>query len=81
MTADPINAALLQLAAHGQRLAVLEDREGAHFRAISGRLAEIAALAEGLGGAVQDQAAILARLQGLDEGVAASPPAFTGPVL
>ena len=71
MTADPINAALLQLAACGERLAVLEDREAAHFAAISDRLAEIAALAEGLGQTVKDQAAILARLQGLDEDVAA----------
>jgi hypothetical protein len=71
MTADPLNAALLQLAAHGERLAVLEDREAAHFRAISDRLAEITALAEGLGGTMKDQAAILARLQRLDEDVAA----------
>jgi hypothetical protein len=71
MTADPLNAALLQLAAHGERLAVLEGREAAHFRAISDRLAAITALAEGLGGTVKDQAAILARLQGLDEDVAA----------
>ena len=71
MTADPLNAALLQLAACGERLAVLEDREAAHFRAISGRLAEITALAEGLGQTVKDQAAILTGLQGLDEEVAA----------
>jgi hypothetical protein len=50
---------------------VLEDREAGHFRAISGRLAEITALAEGLGGTLKDQAGILAGLQGLDEEVAA----------
>ena len=71
MTADPLNAALLQLAAHGERLAVLEDREAAHFAAISGRLNQITTLAEGLGQTVHDQTAILARLQGLDEDVAA----------
>jgi hypothetical protein len=71
MPADPLNAALLQLAAHGERLAVLEDREAAHFAAISDRLAEITALAEGLGGAFKDQATVLTRLQGLDEDVAA----------
>jgi hypothetical protein len=71
MPADPLNAALLQLAAHGERLAVLEDREAAHFTAISGRLGEITALAESLGGTVKDQAAILNRLQSLDEDVAA----------
>jgi hypothetical protein len=71
MTADPVNAALLQLATQGERLAVLEDREATHFTAISGRLGEITALAGGLGEIVKDQAAVLARLQGLDEEVAA----------
>jgi hypothetical protein len=71
MSADPLNAALLQLAAHGERLAVLEDREAAHFAAISDRLAEITTLAEGLGDTLKDQAAVLARLQGVDEVVAA----------
>jgi hypothetical protein len=71
MSADPLNAALLQLAAHGERLAVLEDREAAHFAAISDRLAEITTLAGGLGDTLKDQAAVLARLQGVDEVVAA----------
>jgi hypothetical protein len=71
MPADPLDAALLQLAAHGERLAVLEDREAAHFAAISDRLAEITTLAEGLGSTFKDQATVLARLQGLDEDVAA----------
>src|SRR5215471_3525801 len=71
MPADPLNAALLQLAAHGERLAMLEDREAAHFAAISDRLAEITTLAEGLGDTLKDQAAVLARLQGVDEVVAA----------
>jgi hypothetical protein len=71
MSADPLDAALLQLAAHGERLAVLEDREAAHFAAISDRLAEITTLTEGLGDTLKDQAAVLARLQGVDEVVAA----------
>ena len=71
MPADPLDAALFQLAAHGERLAVLEDREAAHFTAISDRLAEITTLAEGLGGTLKDQATVLARLQGLDEDLAA----------
>ena len=71
MPADPLDAALFQLAAHGERLAVLEDREAAHFAAISDRLAEITTLAEDLGDALKDQAAVLARLQGVDEVVAA----------
>ncbi len=69
MSADPLNAALLQLAAHEERLAVLEDREAAHFAAISDRIAELASMvARGLGGALaEDQAAVLARLEALDE--------------
>ena len=65
MSDDAMAAALLQLAGHGERLAVLDDREAGHFRAVSDRLAEIADLLAGLGGAVQDQAAILAGLDGL----------------
>ena len=71
MTEATLNAALLQLCAHGERLAVLEDREAGHFTALSDRLAEITALAESLGGTLRDQAAILARLQDLDADVAA----------
>lgn len=71
MTEATLNAALLQLSAHGERLAVLEDREAGHFTALGERLAEITALAEDLGGTLRDQAAILARLQDLDADVAA----------
>ena len=68
MTTGPLDAALLQLAAHGERLAVLEDREATHFAAVTGQLT---ALAEGLGQGIAGQAAGLARLQSLDEDVAA----------
>ncbi len=65
MSDDAMAAALLQLAGHGERLAVLDDREAGHFRAVTGRLAEIADLLAGLGAAVQDQASILDGLDGL----------------
>lgn len=70
MTTGPLDAALLQLAACGERLAVLEDRQATHVTTVTGQLAQITALAEGLGQAVQDQAAVLARLQDLDQDVA-----------
>jgi hypothetical protein len=68
---DGFDAALRQLAEHGERLALLDQREAGHFRAIGERLAELGSLVTGLGSALQDQAAILAGLQGLDERVAA----------
>jgi hypothetical protein len=65
MADDAMAAALLQLAAHGERLAVLDDREAGHFRAVSHRIAELGSLLAGLGGTARDQAAILAGLDGL----------------
>jgi hypothetical protein len=67
---DGFDAALRQLAEHGERLALLDAREAEHFRAIGERLAELGSLVTGLGSAVRDQAAMLAALQGLDEQVA-----------
>ena len=67
---DGFDAALRQLAEHGERLALLDAREAEHFTAIAERLAELSSLVTGLGSAVRDQAAILAALQGLDEQVA-----------
>ena len=68
---DGFDAALRQLADHGERLALLDQREAEHFRAIGERLAELGTLVAGLGSAVRDQAAVLTGLQGLDEQVAA----------
>jgi hypothetical protein len=67
---DGFDAALRQLADHGERLAVLDQREAEHFRAVGERLAELGTLVTGLGSAIQDQAAVLAALLGLDEQVA-----------
>jgi hypothetical protein len=65
MTTDAMAAALLQLSEHAERLAVLDEREAGHFRATGERLSELAALVSGLGGTLQDQAAILTRLESL----------------
>jgi hypothetical protein len=67
---DGFDAALRQLAETGERLAILDAREAEHFRAIGERLAKLGTLVTGLGSAIQDQAALLAALQGLDEQVA-----------
>ena len=67
---DTLNAALIQLSAQGERLALLEEREAGHHTALSERLAEIATVAESLGGTLSDQAAILDRLEGLSDSVA-----------
>jgi hypothetical protein len=68
---DGFDAALRQLAEHGERLALLDQREAGHFRAIGERLTELGSLVTGLGAAVRDQAAALAALQGVDDQVAA----------
>jgi hypothetical protein len=71
MTApDPLPAALDQLAAHRERISVLEGREGDHFATLSTRLTGIAGLITGLTGTVSGHASTLARLEGLDRQVA-----------
>jgi hypothetical protein len=65
VTSDPIAAMLLQLSEHAERLSVLDKREAGHFRAVQQRLGELADLMTGLGGMLEDQSAVLARLDGL----------------
>ena len=78
MTApDPLPAALDQLAAHHERLSVLEGREGDHFAALTARLTGITGLITGLTTTVSGQAAALARLEGLDAQVAHLADQFT----
>jgi hypothetical protein len=77
---DGFDAALRQLVEHGERLALLDQREAEHFRAIGERLDELGSLVTGLGAAVRDQAAVLAGLQGLDEQVAALAARLAGAV-
>src|SRR6202011_4128453 len=75
VTGDAIAAVLLQLSEHTERLSVLDEREAGHFRDVRLRLGELAALITALGGTLQDQSAVLARLEGL----AAQAPALAGP--
>jgi hypothetical protein len=77
---DIFDAALRQLAEHSERLALLDQREAEHFRAVGERLAELGSLVTDLGAAVRDQAAVLAGLQGLDEQVAALAARLAGAV-
>ena len=71
MTApDPLPAALDQLAAHRQRLSVMEGREADHFATLTTRLTGIAGLISGLTAEVSGHATALARLDGLDRQVA-----------
>ena len=65
MTGDPMPAVLLQLSEHAQLLASLDQREAEHFRAARQRLGELAELITALGGTLQDQSAVLARLDEL----------------
>jgi hypothetical protein len=67
---DPIPAALDQLADCREQITQLDSREAAHFTTVTGRLDEITGLITGLGAAVRDQTALLARLADLDRQVA-----------
>ena len=78
MADDATTAALLQLSAHAERLAVLDERETSHFRAVSDRLNELATLIAGIGGTLRDQAAILAGLEHTGEQAAALAARLTG---
>jgi hypothetical protein len=69
-SSDPLPAALDQLAAHHERLSILEGREADHFAAITTRLTEIAGLITGLTAEVSGHATALVRLDGLDRQVA-----------
>jgi hypothetical protein len=71
MNGDAMDAALLHLAEHADHLAVIDAREAEHFRATSDRLNELATLISGLGGTLQDQAAILTCLESTGEQVTA----------
>jgi hypothetical protein len=75
---DALDAALRQLAGHGEHLAALDAREAEHFAQIAERLAQLGDLVTGLGPAVCDQSAILGRLHALDEQVATLAARITG---
>ena len=73
-----MTAALLELSAHAERLAILDDREAGHFRAVGDRLNELATLIAGIGGTLRDQAAILTGLERTGERAAALAARLTG---
>ena len=64
MTGDAIAAMLLQLSEHAERLSSLDEREAGHFRIVQQRLGDLADLIAALGGTLEDQSVILARLDG-----------------
>jgi hypothetical protein len=66
VTGDATGAMLLQLSEHAERLGALDEREAGHFRVVQQRLGELADLITALGGTLEDQSLILARLEGLD---------------
>jgi hypothetical protein len=69
-TNDPITAALQELASQHERLTQLDARETGHFTALSKRLAELTDLITGMGHSLEDDDAVLARLEALDRQVA-----------
>jgi hypothetical protein len=67
---DALDAALRQLAEHGDRLTRLDQREAGHFQQVGERLEDLTRLIAGLGDTIRDQGGILTRLQALDDQVA-----------
>jgi hypothetical protein len=66
---DPITAALQELVSQQEQITRLDTREGDHFTALSTRLHELTDLITGVGHAMQDDTAVLARLEALDRQV------------
>jgi hypothetical protein len=73
-----VTAALLQITQHAERLALLDQREAAHYLQITERLTELARQASDTSTRIDDlhaatvrQAAILESLDSLDEQIAA----------
>jgi hypothetical protein len=69
MTADPLTAALDQLASHHEQLSALDAREARHFAALSEQLTQLAALTATLGHALQADTVALARVEALEHKV------------
>jgi hypothetical protein len=67
---DALDAALRQLAGHGEHLAALDAREAGHFAQVAERLTQLGDLVTGLRPAIAGQSDLLGRLHALDEQVA-----------
>lgn len=68
---EGLGAVLIQVAEHGERIALLDNREADHFRALGERLQDIGTRLTGIAGTQQDHGAILANLEGVEEQVTA----------
>jgi hypothetical protein len=75
---DAVTAALLQITQHAERLAVLDQREAAHYQEIAARLTDLASQLtetgdrlDGIHDLATKQAALLDTLNGLDQHVSA----------
>jgi hypothetical protein len=79
MTSDPLTAALDKLAAHHDHLHRLDDREAAHFAALTERLTELTDAVTTIGRTLDDGTAALARLEALAHQVAELTALLTGP--
>src|ERR1700722_19065830 len=66
---EGLSAALLLLSEHSGRISVLDEREAAHFRETSGRLASLCELVSGIKDTVNDQPEVLAIMHGLESRV------------
>ncbi len=67
--ASPLAAVLDQLAAHREQINRVDQREADHYAALNERLSEIADLITGIGTMAADHAAVLARVEALDQQV------------
>ncbi|HUK71991.1 MAG TPA: hypothetical protein VLW50_25025 [Streptosporangiaceae bacterium] len=67
---DGLDAALLQLSQHGERIATLGAREAGHYQELGSKLTELGRTLSGVKGTVTDQGEILRGLAGIDEKVA-----------
>jgi hypothetical protein len=67
---DGTLADLLKITEFAERIGVLDQREGQHFREVSHALSQVRTTVNGIQGTITDQAEILAGLTGLDDAVA-----------
>jgi hypothetical protein len=79
MTADPLTAALDQLAACREYLSDLDAREAGHYTALSGQLTHLSGMVTTISRTLADDTAALARLDALDRQVTDLARRFTGP--
>jgi hypothetical protein len=67
MTAEPLTAALDQLAAHHERISHLDNREAGHYSSLTGQLTQLTGTVTAIGHTLADETAALARLEALQQ--------------